>query len=92
MQAVVGTFILYNYGLGLLDQIRTLYMFLIAIVFVVVQTYFSKIWLNNLKYGPLEWLWRCGTYLKIQPLRKETKISGEPVKVKVHSNPENSQD
>jgi uncharacterized protein len=72
-QAVVGTFLLYGYGLGLGSQIRTLYLFLFAIVFVVLQTYASKIWLDNFNYGPLEWLWRCGTYLKIQPLRKKKK-------------------
>ena len=89
LQAVVGTFILYGWGLGLLGQIRTLYLFLIAIVLVMVQTLISKIWLKNFKYGPLEWLWRCGTYMKIQPFRKETKIISEPVKVKVNPNPKN---
>jgi uncharacterized protein len=69
-QAVIGTFILYGWGLGLWDEIRTLYLFLIAIAMIVVQTKVSKIWLNNFKYGPLEWLWRSGTYLKIQPFRK----------------------
>ncbi len=73
MQAIVGTFILYGWGLGLCDQIRTLYLFFISIGLVVVQTYICKMWLDNFKYGPLEWLWRCGTYLKIQTIIKESK-------------------
>lgn len=70
-QAIVGSFILFNWGLGLCTQIRTLYLFFIAIALVIVQTYACKIWLNYFKYGPLEWLWRSGTYLKIQSFRKK---------------------
>lgn len=69
-QAIVGSFILCGWGLGLCAQIRTLYLFLIAISLVVVQTYACKVWLNYFKYGPLEWLWRSGTYLKFQPFWK----------------------
>jgi uncharacterized protein len=77
-QAIVGTFLLYGWGLGLCDQIRTLYLFFIAIGLVIVQTLACKIWLNNFKYGPLEWLWRSGTYLKIQPFRNLLKINEHP--------------
>jgi uncharacterized protein len=70
-QAIVGSFILHGWGLGLCNQIRTLYLFFIAIGLVIVQTYACKIWLNYFKYGPLEWLWRSGTFFKIQPFRKE---------------------
>jgi len=41
-----------------------------AIAIITLQTYFSKYWLQQFKYGPLEWLWRCGTYLKWQPFKK----------------------
>lgn len=77
-QAIVGTFLLYGWGLGLCEHIRTLYLFFIAIGLVIVQTYACKIWLNNFKYGPLEWLWRSGTYLKMQPFRKLLKINEHP--------------
>ncbi|HEX2935904.1 MAG TPA: DUF418 domain-containing protein [Bacteroidales bacterium] len=70
-QAIVGSFILCGWGLGLCDHIRTLYLFIIAIGLVIVQTYACRIWLNTFRYGPLEWLWRSGTYLKVQPFRKE---------------------
>ncbi len=72
-QAIVGSFILCGWGLGLCDQIRTLYLFFIAIGLVIVQTYVCKVWLNYFKYGPLEWLWRSGTYLKFQPFWKKEK-------------------
>ena len=54
-----------------MGQIRSIYLILIAIAMIIAQTYFSKIWLQYFKYGPLEWLWRCGTYLKWQPFLKQ---------------------
>ncbi|MGO2038182.1 MAG: DUF418 domain-containing protein [Brevibacterium sp.] len=38
-------------------------------VIVVAQCGFSTIWLRHFRYGPLEWLWRCGTYWQLAPLR-----------------------
>lgn len=35
---------------------------------VVIQCVFSMLWLRWFRYGPLEWVWRCGTYLEITPL------------------------
>ena len=37
---------------------------------VVVQIISSSLWLRFFKYGPIEWLWRCGTYWKLLPVRK----------------------
>ena len=70
LQAVIGTFLLFGWGLGLMGQIRSSFLFLIAIGVITLQTYFSKYWLQQFKYGPLEWLWRCGTYLKWQPFKR----------------------
>ncbi|WP_413789114.1 DUF418 domain-containing protein [Bacillus kandeliae] len=36
---------------------------------------FSCIWLKYFRFGPLEWLWRCGTYLKLYPLLKNNHDS-----------------
>lgn len=69
-QSVIGTFILFGWGLGMLGQLRNLYMFLIAIAVIILQTAFSKFWLKKFRYGPMEWLWRCGTNLKWQPFFK----------------------
>lgn len=71
LQSIIGSFLLFGWGLGLITSLRTLYLFLLAIILIVLQTLFSKYWLANFKYGPLEWLWRCGTYLKWQPFLKE---------------------
>ncbi|MEI4789064.1 DUF418 domain-containing protein [Bacillus sp. FJAT-53060] len=33
-------------------------------IVVIAQIIFSSLWLRFFKYGPLEWIWRCGTYGK----------------------------
>ena len=34
-----------------------------------VQLWWSKAWLDRFNFGPIEWLWRCATYRRWQPLR-----------------------
>lgn len=82
LQALIGTFILYNWGLGLSGEIRTLYLFLIAIFQIFLQQKLSTYWLSNFKNGPLEWLWRCGTYLKWQPFLKQQELIPQTIEVK----------
>src|SRR5699024_1447808 len=38
-------------------------------VIIIVQFALSTVWLHFFRYGPLEWLWRCGTYWELTPLR-----------------------
>ncbi len=70
LQSIVGTFILFGWGLGYLGKVRTLYLFIMAIVLITVQTILSKVWLTYFRYGPLEWLWRSATLGKLQPFKK----------------------
>jgi uncharacterized protein len=45
-------------------------LFALGLVIYVSQIVFSKCWLKYFLYGPLEWLWRSATYMKLQPFRK----------------------
>src|SRR5699024_2544415 len=38
-------------------------------VIIIVQCALSTVWLHFFRYGHLEWLWRCGTYWELTPLR-----------------------
>ncbi len=42
-------------------------------VFVVtvwaLQLWWSNAWMARFSFGPVEWLWRCATYRRLQPLR-----------------------
>jgi len=70
VQSIIGTFIFYGWGLGYLGQIRNLYIFFMAIIFIALQMMFSNWWLSKYYYGPLEWLWRSLTYFKIFPMKR----------------------
>ncbi len=37
------------------------------------QLIFSPLWLRYFKFGPIEWLWRSLTYMKLQPMRRPPK-------------------
>jgi len=70
MQALFGTLIFFNIGFGLLGELGALASVGIGIIVFIAQIYFSTWWLARFRYGFFEWLWRSGTYLKVQPFRK----------------------
>lgn len=74
LQTIIGTALLYGWGMGFLAELRNIYTFGIAILIIIAQMFFSKWWLNRFQYGPLEWLWRSLTYMKRFPFSK-SKIS-----------------
>lgn len=43
---------------------------LVSLGIVVVQIIVSNLWMRRFRFGPLEWLWRCGTHWEIVPMRK----------------------
>ncbi|MBT8075713.1 MAG: DUF418 domain-containing protein [Gammaproteobacteria bacterium] len=69
-QSLIGTGLLYAWGLGLLGQFRTMHLAVLALGLIGLQCIASKYWLRAFRYGPLEWAWRNGTYMKVQPFRR----------------------
>lgn len=70
LQSVVGVFAFYGFGLGLNQYLGTFAAVLFCIAYTMLQIYGSQYWLKKFRYGPLEWLWRSGTYMQWQPLRR----------------------
>lgn len=70
LQSLIGTSIFYGYGLGLFAQVQRWQLVIIMLAIWVVQIAFSRWWLHRFTQGPIEYLWRCLTYFKIQPLLK----------------------
>ena len=70
IQTLLGTFILYNWGLGFIGEFSNTQTLLIALGIIGVQVALSDWWLKHYRFGPLEWLWRSGTYLQWQPMRR----------------------
>ena len=76
VQTLIGTAILYGWGLGYLGELRNIYTLLMAIALIALQMLVSKWWLTKFYYGPLEWLWRSLTHFKLYPLvRKEETLA-----------------
>ncbi len=61
-QSVVCSFIFYSYGLGLYGSFTPFYGLFLVLGIYIFQIIFSKIWVSHFYYGPMEWLWRAGTY------------------------------
>jgi uncharacterized protein len=77
MQTVFGLLVFYGYGLGQLVVIGNSMSVIIGILFFGFQIIYSKLWLTYFNNGPLEWLWRSGTYLKWQPMLKQKETQPE---------------
>ncbi len=69
-QSIIGTFILFGWGMGYLGELRNMYTFGIAIAIIIIQMWISSWWLKKFRYGPLEWLWRSATFLSIFPMKR----------------------
>ena len=62
MQSVVATTIFYSYGFGLYGKVDLITGTWIAIGVFVIQVILAEVWFTKFRTGPLEWLWRKGTY------------------------------
>lgn len=70
VQSVAGVCIFYSPGLGLSQQAGTLTAMAVCTAYTFLQIRGSRYWLKHFRYGPLEWVWRSGTYTRWQPLKK----------------------
>lgn len=70
LQSIICTTIFYGYGLALFGKVGAAAGIALTIVIYALQIPLSHWWLRRFRYGPAEWLWRSGTYLKRQPLRR----------------------
>lgn len=69
-QSLIATFIFYGFGLGLFGAVSRVQLWLIVLLIWGGQTFFSTWWLRHFRYGPLEWVWRCLSYWRWQPIHK----------------------
>lgn len=67
-QAVIGTAIFYSWGLGLYGRLGPAWFLLMTIAIFALEAWLSSLWLRRFRFGPLEWIWRSLTYMRIQPM------------------------
>jgi uncharacterized protein len=71
-QSLFGVILFFHFGLGLFFLTSPALNAVMCVSVFAIQVAFCKFWLARFNYGPVEWLWRSATYLKWQPLRKQT--------------------
>ncbi len=62
-QSIIGVAVYYNFGLGLWDSVGPALSVLIGLAIFMAQLMFSRYWLGRHKQGPLEYLWKRGTWI-----------------------------
>ncbi|MFU8861768.1 MAG: DUF418 domain-containing protein [Cyclonatronaceae bacterium] len=74
MHSVIALFLFSSVGIGLYGNMSPATGIMIVIFVCIFQILFSKIWLNYFLYGPLEWGWRCFSYFKYLPMRRDPHL------------------
>jgi uncharacterized protein len=74
MHTVICTTLFYGPGLGLFGKIERVGQFAMVLAIWLLQLVVSPIWLKHFFFGPLEWSWRCLTYLEWEPLRRSPAV------------------
>ena len=62
-QSIIGSFIFYNWGLGLHDKLGVTYSFIVGIGIFMIQYIFAKWWMKTHRHGPLEYIWKKVTWI-----------------------------
>jgi uncharacterized protein len=75
MGTAFGVITFLGYGFGQLGHLGLVASIGLGIVFFALQILFSKWWLSKFHFGPVEWLWRSLTYLKIQVWKKTSYLA-----------------
>lgn len=69
-QSVIYSTLFSGYGMGWNQSMgRPGFLGLTLLIFSI-EVVLCNLWLRYFHYGPLEWIWRCGTYMKWLPIRR----------------------
>lgn len=72
---LIGSFVWYGWGLGLMGVWNGAAMNLFAFAVFAGLAVFSALWLAVFRFGPVEWLWRCISYGRLQPIVGARRMS-----------------
>lgn len=65
-QSMVGSFVFYHWGLAMHAHFTITASFLFGIVFFLFQWKCCDLWMKHHQHGPLEYVWKRATWLKIR--------------------------
>ncbi|GAB5348178.1 DUF418 domain-containing protein [Alteriqipengyuania sp. 357] len=69
--SILMLFVFHGFALGLFGELTRPQLYLVMLAAWALMLIWSKAWLSAFRFGPLEWLWRCLTYGKLFPIRRE---------------------
>ena len=77
MQTVLGILVL-RILLGDADFVNRSVVLVFVFAVLALQMWWSQAWLSRYLFGPVEWLWRVGTYRSGQPFRRpgDSRLAG----------------
>jgi len=64
MQSIIGSMLFYHWGFDLHDDLGITASALVGVCLFFLQWTFCRWWLKHHTHGPLEYLWKRGTWLK----------------------------
>jgi uncharacterized protein len=67
-QTLIFTTVFYGYGLGAAFVWGPAQVVTLAVAVYALQVVLCYWWLQRFRRGPLEWLWRCLTYWRWEPM------------------------
>ncbi|PQZ56658.1 hypothetical protein CQZ94_11920 [Bacillus sp. MYb209] len=70
-QSIIATTIFYAYGFGLYGKIGYFFGILLTIGIYTIQLLVSTYWLQKYRMGPVEYIWRLGTYLEKPQFKRD---------------------
>lgn len=70
-QSIIGMFIFSSLGLRQFGQLSPATIFSLAFAVWITVIVLAVTWNQWFRIGPFEWLWRCGTYCRWVPIRRE---------------------
>jgi len=62
--------VFYAPGMGFFEQMPRVWQLPFASAVFAAQVVISHAWLARFRHGPMEWLWRALTYLRLPPMRR----------------------
>ena len=74
--ALVMTFVFDGWGLGQFGAWSRAQLYLLAPLAWAVMLAWSKPWLDRLRYGPMEWVWRTVARFELQPMKGAANATG----------------
>ena len=73
IQTIIATLIFYGIGLGLFGHVNRAYQLVIMFFIWFILLILCPMWLSKYQYGPVEWIWRMLTNMKLVTLQKKNK-------------------